>query len=313
MLVDIDDDLPQENFRTPRFIEGSDPLHDDTRLLGGPRICNEEDLQSNTLKKSASNHAIDGLRWGSEKRRTGLSKTGLCITVPSPRNDDKLSLKGQATSWLPTGPILQEGSILYTYSSSSSGGLRTSSSWGAIGDHLPSTKKISTNIRVHHPLQENFKSIRERASWDSSGTQRLDLKSLVETSVPDDQLYDLLVLREEGPLKMQIQPCILKANQLPLISRRRRSLSDLVKRSFNVKELTAQDEAEVRLRSCTRRSRPGIIDDLLGTEPELWERVGPSYRATLQLAMGHDLDENTVNDDLDPSTFSLPRGVSRPL
>ena len=310
--IDVGEHAAPKILHRRRFIEVGNPLEDDLRLLQGPRITDEEEIEANAIKKSASNQALNGFRWGGSRRKTGLSKTGLCITVPSPRDRDWLSLRGQATGRLPTGPILQEGAILYTYSSSSSGGLRTSSSFGAIGDHLATTKQMIPNENEQKP-QEKPRSVRERASWHSNNAQQTHLKSLVESSSPDDQMYELLILGEEGPLKQPIQAQVVRADQFHLLPRRRRSLSDLVRSPQIVKNMAWKDPAELHRRPRARRGRREELDVMMDTEPELWQRAGPSYRANLHLAMGHDIDENAKDDDLDPSTFTLPRSVSKPL
>ena len=305
---------PATILRTPRFIESSKPLQDDERLLHGPRITYEENIDtSNLLRKSASNQAPGIFRWESEKIATGLSRTSLRITGPSARHRENISARDQLTGNLLTGPIFQDKSILYTYSSSFSNGLQISGNFGAVGDHLNSDEQ--TSIRNQSP-QDNPKVLRERASWDSSNVRLTHLHALIENSTPDEQTYNLLVLSEIGPLSQPLQPRIAKADQLSLTPRRRRSCNDMIERPFRAKgpKNVGMRESQGPLETCHKlragRRRHKEIDVIGQIEPEVWQRQGPSYRATLHLAQGHSIDQKNMSDDLDPLTFSLPQGVS---
>lgn len=154
----------------PMNREKGDPLQDDGKLLWEPKP---------TLRKSQSNQAFE-LRWGSNRRKTGRSKASLQITVP----DHKKSL-----SMLTTGPILIDKSILYTYTSSSSGGSWTPHSFGSVGDRI-STETPGKAKSLPFPQT----SI-EPAHFDKKMAEcQSPLKDLVNTSMPDQELYKLLAV-----------------------------------------------------------------------------------------------------------------------
>lgn len=80
--------------RKPKRIEKGDPLQDEEQLLRGlPIVEPGEEETSNTIKKVPSDQALMPLRWGSCRRSTGRSKSGLQV---------RLHLRG-----IPSQPIPQ--------------------------------------------------------------------------------------------------------------------------------------------------------------------------------------------------------------
>ena len=112
-------------FFKPNIIEDGDPLNSPSRLQSGAILIDVEHDLPNTMKKSPSNQELSKSKWGTPGRTiSGRSKTGLQIRVPD----------RQTNRPVPTGAALYDKSIVYVYSSSSSGDGRTSHSFGAIGD-----------------------------------------------------------------------------------------------------------------------------------------------------------------------------------
>lgn len=73
-----DSELPV--FHKPKYIENGDPLQDEERLLQGLPIVEPGDESSNTIRKVPSDQALMPLRWGSSRRATGRSKSGLQVS-----------------------------------------------------------------------------------------------------------------------------------------------------------------------------------------------------------------------------------------
>ncbi|MDI1491986.1 MAG: hypothetical protein OHK93_003197 [Ramalina farinacea] len=221
---------PFNHLRSPRFIENGDPLSDDERLLYGPMISNEAEPQSpEVLKKSPSDQALSPFRWGSSHRKTGRSKTGLSITVPCPSVVGKIQKQAQDSASVP-GPIFRDKSIFYTYSSSSSGGNKTGSSFGAIGDHTnPNSTRLDSPADMSIPRNSARPRLEGAYQPDKVGEEST-LQQLVENSQPDFQMYDILIVRETGPLSQPGAARIVNASEFSPVLHRRRSLNDLVER-----------------------------------------------------------------------------------
>ena len=66
-------------FRKPKYIENGDPLRDEEKLLQGLPIVEPGDEGLNTIRKVPSDQALLPLRWGSSRRTTGRSKSGLQV------------------------------------------------------------------------------------------------------------------------------------------------------------------------------------------------------------------------------------------
>lgn len=69
-------------FRKPKYIENGDPLKDEEKLLQGLPIVEPGDEALNTIRKVPSDQALLPLRWGSSRRTTGRSKSGLQVCDP---------------------------------------------------------------------------------------------------------------------------------------------------------------------------------------------------------------------------------------
>ena len=312
---------PFNHLRSPRFIENGDPLSDDGRLLYGPLISNEEEPQSpEVLKKSPSDQALSPFRWGSSHRKTGRSKTGLSITVPCPSVVGELQKQAQDSASVP-GPIFRDKSILYTYSSSSSGGNKTGSSFGAIGDHTnPNSARLNSPADMRIPGHSTRPRLEGADQPDKAGEEST-LQQLVENSQPDLQMYDILIIGETGPLSQPRRARIVNASEFSPVLHRRRSLNDLVERLStgnlppdleHVSDATDNQPSK----SVSPRNQGNSAHSIVPLEPvrmpEIWRRRGPSFRQLALLALNQ-LGTGTATDgELDPSTFSLPYGVSGP-
>ena len=312
---------PFNHLRSPRFIETGDPLSDDGRLLYGPMISNEAEPQSpEVLKKSPSDQALSPFRWGSSHRKTGRSKTGLSITVPGPSVCGELQKQAQDSA-LVTGPILRDKSILYTYSSSSSGGNKTGSSFGAIGDHTnPNSTRWNSPADMSIPRNSARPRIEGVYQPDKAGEEST-LQQLVENSQPDLQMYDILILGETGPLSQPGAARTVNASEFSPVLHRRRSLNDLVERlstgnlpsdQEHVSDATDDQPSQIISPRNQRNPANTIVPLEPVRMPEIWRRRGPSFRELVLLA-SNQLGTGAATDGaLDPSTFSLPYGVSGP-
>lgn len=75
------DDVGQSVLRKPKYIENGDPLQDEEKLLQGLPIVEPVDEELNTIRKVPSDQALMPLRWGSSRRVTGRSKSGLQVRL----------------------------------------------------------------------------------------------------------------------------------------------------------------------------------------------------------------------------------------
>ena len=269
------------SFYRPKYIEDGDPLRDDGKLRQG-RTAADEDAKAGSppLERSSSDQEIPRLRWGTTSRVSGKSKTALCITVPA--RNALLAIEREKLTSLATGPIFEDKSILYTYTSSSSGGTRSASSFGAVGDHLtPKTGVQSDQIGMRNL---------------GPPTSNQPLRDLVEASEVDETTYKILVLGETGPMGIPTAPSLINQFEFGLRPQRRRSLSDLHEKPI----------ALARDTDC--ESSPGhalaTADD---EEPdtETWYRQGPSFRET---RVGPVATRHSTR--FDPAAFTFPKGVS---
>ena len=74
-------DVEPFGFRKPKYIEKGDPLQDGEKLLQGLPIVESEDEVTNAIRKVPSDQALMPLRWGSNCRKTGRSKSGLQVRL----------------------------------------------------------------------------------------------------------------------------------------------------------------------------------------------------------------------------------------
>ena len=68
-------------FRKPKHIEKGNPLQDEEKLLQGLPIVEPEDEVINTIRKVPSDQTLMPLRWGSNRRATGRSRSGLQVCI----------------------------------------------------------------------------------------------------------------------------------------------------------------------------------------------------------------------------------------
>lgn len=74
-------DVEQSVSRKPKYIENGDPLQDEEKLLQGLPIVEPADEELNTIRKVPSDQALMPLRWGTSRRVTGRSKSGLQVRL----------------------------------------------------------------------------------------------------------------------------------------------------------------------------------------------------------------------------------------
>ena len=79
MLAKEDPNVQPSVFRKPKYIEDGDPLKDEEKLLQGLPIVEPGDAALNTIRKVPSDQALLPLRWGSSRRTTGRSRSGLQV------------------------------------------------------------------------------------------------------------------------------------------------------------------------------------------------------------------------------------------
>ena len=79
----MDLDVERSSLRKPKYIENGDPLQDEEKLLQGLPIVEPEDVVTNTIRKVPSDEALTPLRWGSNRRASGRSKSGLQVRLPN--------------------------------------------------------------------------------------------------------------------------------------------------------------------------------------------------------------------------------------
>lgn len=295
----------------PYRVENGDPLLDDDKLFHGPHIRDMETEMPNTIKKSSSNQTLGKFRWATNKRTTGRSKTGLQITVP----------RRETPASLTTGPILVDKSILYTYASSSSGGVRTGRSFGSIGDHLTPDRSCNERLSM---LLHNSRHIKDLSQ--TTVEDRPFLQNLVDTSTPDAGIYKLLVMREIGPSQRPLTSTTIPPNELPA-PLRRRSLNDLLELPLAVhvpthdsksssvllkhrlEQLALQYDAHKEASPSHARTPLHVGNSTLHNNPPLWVRRGPPYRIGDRQGLAAIVDFAWRQPDLDAPTFSLPFGV----
>ena len=306
----------QPFIHTRECADDGDPLQDDSRLLQGLRITESDENDPTAVRKVPSEQALSKLRWGSHHRTTGRSRSGLQILVP----DRKIPLEPIVSASV-TGK-----SIIYTYESSSSSSGRTTQSFGAIGDHLPSARSaiLSSSTMLDIPEDPVIRPSLKNAR--SSNTMSI-LGDLVLESLPDEGSYKLLAVGEVGPARSNVVPHVVNPSQL--VPQRRRSLSDLIEPPASLSSQTSPTSSRLavdRKSAQDERSRSSVtqfgVPDALsqsheGTEASsegiapVWYRSGPPYGAKARQGNGERVGLNVRHRDLDPPIFSLPHGVSK--
>jgi len=278
-------------------------FHDEEKLPHEVHNINAKGGTKRTIWQSLSSENLDMLEWGTTRRRTGKSKTALKITIPNRH------IAGQ----LLTGPIFVDKSILYTYSSSLSGGSKTTNSFGAIGDHLPAKGSAPSTARSYTTLQQV--PTPQRSPKHSEDPIQPSLKDLVDDSTPDVDMYELLVVEETGPLRQPITPRVIQPSNLRMVHRRR-SLTDLVEEKPAILSPGGHAKTNTVGGVKTRGEEfPGLEEnpnsanasDEIEEEPVTWVRQGPSFNTKSRMRGCAARRAST----LDPETFTLPKGVSR--
>ena len=305
----------QPTMYTHEFADDRDPLQDDSRLLQGLRITEIDENDPTAVRKVPSEQALSKLRWGSPRRTSGRSRSGLQILVPSRK--------------IPLEPIVSATvtgkSIVYTYESSSSSSGRTTQSFGAIGDHLPSARSALLSSSTMLDIPEDS-MVRPSLGTSRSSNTLSPLGNLVLESLPDEGSYKLLAVGEVGPTRSIVVPHIVDPSQL--VPRRRRSLSDLIEPPAMLSSQTSPTSpspAADRMTAQDEWSRSSVtqlgVPDILSQSPEatetsgeeiapVWYRSGPPYGAKAGRGNGERVALNLRHRDLDPAIFSLPYGVS---
>lgn len=302
----------------PSYIEEGDPLKDEGKLHYGLKISDIKNDFPNTIKKSPSNQDLAKLRWGSNKRSSGRSKTGLQIQVPN----------REMLTHLTPGQAFDGRSVIYAYTSSSSGD-RSGSSFGAIGDHLTAQSPALLTSKSIPMTQRTpiITSNRPLTSACDSGPSLL--QDLVRTSVPDDP-YKLLVVGEVGPLRVRVVPRIVAPSELHILPHRRRSLTDLV---YPMPKLLSPEpehtedsnmpNENIASEDSSKQTEQQTTTDVAGVGPSsidctseiaeapIWKRKGLPFEFICKQVRGETIDMVSLDADLDPSTFSLPYGVSK--
>ena len=295
------------NLRIPLSAESGDPLKDDNRLLHGwnhPNNC--QDQPRDKLPKSASSGEMSQLRWGTRKQITGKSKTGLVITVPDwdPSGTDAAPLTA-----LLSGPVFKDRAILYTYasSSSSSGDMRSSNSFGAVGDHLSPHQLPQVSERAH------------RASWNT--TQSESLRRLVKGSDVDRETYTIIAVGETGPAARPFASTKRISSDMTLIPQRRRSESDLIERQLKIAMPRRDDNTQDGItRETLQEARPAdntseheqTTVKVSEAEPDRWCRSGPTLQSLMQQSMTGRFPFSD-NGPFDPHELEFPSSVSLQL
>ena len=305
----------QPTVYTRECADDGDPLQDDSRLLQGLRITERDENDPTAVRKVPSEQALSKLRWGSHHRISGRSKTGLQILVPG----RKIPLEPMISASL-TGK-----SIVYTYESSSSSSGRTTQSFGAIGDHLPSARSALLPSSTMLDIPEDS-SIKPSIRTTRSSNTLSPLGSLVLESLPDEGYYKLLAVGEVGPTRNKVVPHVVGPSQL--VPQRRRSLSDLIEPPAILSSQTSPTSPRPtadRMSAPDERSRSSVtqfdIPDILSQSPQatetsgeaiapVWYRSGPPYGSKARRRNGERVALNLRHGDLDPAIFSLPYGVS---
>ena len=362
--ADQDPDTRSFVFHKPKYIENGDPLQDEEKLRQGPTIVEPGDEAFNTIRKVPSDQALFPPRWGSSRRATGRSRSGLqvCFNLDAdapPFGHSISVLKyGPRESWpcglsrvllhlkemadsetlkilvpnsnsppsLTLGEAMTGKSIIYAYnSSSSSSSGRTTCSFGAVGEHLASSRSA---ILPGHlaAIGDRTQSTRlERAIMSADSRTRSPLADLVLSSTPDEERYQLLALGHSRLSKHPFTPRLIKPSSLCTLVQRRRSLSDLKEapqaRRFpagaqqedpkpqdptNVKVSGEDDIQVVEKDGLIQRDE---LDSIVATDPPVWSRKGLPFEVNRRARSGLSVHLNTQDYSLDPETFSLPFGV----
>ena len=285
--------------------------------MQGPQIAERADDNPNVIRKVPSDQALSKFRWGSNQRTSGRSKSGLQILVPGRKIPVELITGGPVTG----------KSIIYAYASSASSSGRSTYSFGAVGDHLPSARSALLSSSARPVIHENQSTKPEKSLQNAVSSKRLSpLANLVMESDPDQDPYELLVVGETGPCCRQVTPQIIAPSSLK--PRRRRSSSDLIEPRTTLSDQTGQSipsSITPRGTAALERPRPGgpgcNKDETIASPfdvtraayedaPPVWHRAGPPFGLSAHELNDDSTHLNSQHRHLDPATFTLPHGVS---
>ena len=211
-------------------------------------------------------------------------------------------------------------SIIYAYtSSSSSSSGRTTGSFGAVGDHLTSTRSAVL------PRDRNPSTELEPSIMSAKARNRSPLADLVLSSAPDEEPYPLLALGHVGPWKQPFTPQLVKPSKLCTLIQRRRSLTDLKEVPKPRASLVSAESgaANPQVAEDMKAPRPDDFQDVgLGSlirpngvssddakDPPVWSRKGLPFEANRRVRSGLHVPVGNPEYNLDPDKFSLPFGV----
>ena len=295
-----------------------DPLQDDEILMQGPRIADKTDADANAIKKVPSDQALSKFRWGSNQRTSGRSKSGLQILVPGRKTSTELITGGPVTG----------KSIIYAYASSGSSSGRTTHSFGAVGDHLPSARSVQSSSSGMPAIPEDQSTRQENCLKTARSSNALSpLANLVRESDPDQDPYDLMIVGETGPCRRQVTPQIVAPSSLR--SLRRRSLSDLIEPRLSFLSQTGQPipnslvpQGTLALEGacyggtqCSKKENIARSFDATSARckdaPPVWYRAGRPFPLKANRLNHGSIELDSKHRDLDPAMFSLPYGVSK--
>ena len=228
--------------------------------------------------------------------------------MPSSNAETSLILGGAVTG----------KSIIYTYtSSSSSSGGRTTSSYGAVGDHL-STRSAALPRTLVATGDRNPSTGIERTDTNANGRTRSPLADLVLSSTPDEEPYELLALDQVGPWKQPFTPQLVKPTDLSSLIRRRRSLSDLKEASrARQSPVSAEPRApKMQVPANTNAARPddtqtmtkdslvepNDVSFIKEKDPPVWTRKGLPFELSRRARSGSYFSSpyTFVQDDREP-------------
>lgn len=229
------------------------------------------------------------------------------------------------TSFIP-GEANTGKSIIYAYtSSSSSSSGRTTSSFGAVGDHLASIRSAVLPGTLVAMGDRNPSNELERAILSARRRTRSPLTDLVLSSTPDEEPYQLLALGQVGPLEKRFTPRLVKPSNLCTLIQRRRSLSDLKEAPQARQSLVSPglgtpipqvpenliSSGTNNIQSAGRRSlaQPDEVSSIDAKNPPVWSRQGLPFEVNRRGRSGSNGHLQSLDYSLDPETFSLPFGV----
>lgn len=263
--------------------------------------------------------------------RVSYSRALSCDSLSKRRATDSENLKiivPSSNASLIIGRGTTGKSILYAYtSSSSSSSGRTSSSFGAVGDHLDSTRSAVLPRTLVAMGDRNPSTKLERAVMSANSRTRSPLADLVLNSTPDEEPYQLLALGQVGPWKQPFTPQLVKPSNISTPTQRRRSLSDLKEapqaRPSSIRaepgapnpqvpaSMKVSEQDDIQIVRKDGLVQPDDASSIETNNPPLWSRKGLPFEVKRRAQRGMRVHPESQDYSLDPETFSLPFGVGR--